>query len=100
MHLSHVPQAILFGFFGDIDVVFSVYDHRNDGLDRKISYIVFANNEWSGPVHLPIKGGVTNWDVFMDPAQSKYYLLDEKTWLKAKELSGPWVITTQLPADM
>jgi len=39
----------------------------------------------------------TNWDLFFD--NSDYFLLDGKTWLKSKELSGPWLATSKLPAD-
>jgi hypothetical protein len=56
------------------------------------------------PVLAPIQGTTlqyvvnTNWDLFYD--QSDYYLLSGKTWLKAKELSGPWNATLKLPAEM
>jgi hypothetical protein len=52
----------------------------------------------------PIKGLAlqyvvnTNWDVFYD--KSDYYLLNGQTWLKAKELSGPWSVTAKLPPEM
>ncbi len=42
----------------------------------------------------------TNWDVFLDKSDSRYYLLDGKTWLAAPALAGPWQATTRLPADM
>jgi len=42
----------------------------------------------------------TNWDLFFDKSSSKYYLLNEKTWLTATTLEGPWSVTTKLPADM
>jgi hypothetical protein len=53
------------------------------------------------PVLAPISGTTlkyvvnTNWDLFRDTAS--YYLLDGKTWLRSKELSGPWTATTTLP---
>jgi hypothetical protein len=56
------------------------------------------------PVLAPIAGTTmqyvvnTNWDLFYD--NSDYYLLTGKTWLKSKEIAGPWVVTTKLPADM
>ncbi|MBZ5631270.1 MAG: hypothetical protein LAO06_20645 [Acidobacteriia bacterium] len=40
----------------------------------------------------------TTWDLLYD--KSDYYLLNQKTWLKAKALSGPWAATTELPLDM
>ena len=42
----------------------------------------------------------TNWDLFFDKSDSKYYLLDEKRWLTAAALEGPWTATTKLPKDM
>jgi hypothetical protein len=39
----------------------------------------------------------TNWDLFFD--NSDYFLLDGKTWLKSKDLAGPWVATAKLSAD-
>ncbi len=56
------------------------------------------------PVLAPIPGTElqyvvnTNWDLFYD--KSDYYLLNGTTWLKAKELAGPWTATTKLPAAM
>ena len=40
----------------------------------------------------------TNWDLFFD--KSDYYLLSGKTWLKSKDLRGPWSVTPKLPPDI
>jgi len=56
------------------------------------------------PILTPISGSTlqyvvnTNWDLFYDG--SDYYLLDGKTWLKAKELVGPWTATLKIPAEI
>ena len=56
------------------------------------------------PVRVPIGDtGVeyvvnTTWDLFYSGSQ--YYLLDEKQWLTARALTGPWTATTSLPAGM
>lgn len=42
----------------------------------------------------------TNWNVFFDPAVSKYYLLNERQWLVSGDLAGPWKVTTQLPKGL
>jgi hypothetical protein len=42
----------------------------------------------------------TNWDVFFDTTYSQYYLLNDKQWLTAASLEGPWTATTQLPKEM
>jgi hypothetical protein len=42
----------------------------------------------------------TNWGLFFDKAASKYYLLNDKQWLTAASLEGPWTVTTKLPKDM
>jgi hypothetical protein len=39
----------------------------------------------------------TNWDLFFD--NSDYFLLDGKTWMKSKDLAGPWTATSKLPVD-
>ena len=55
------------------------------------------------PVLAPVPGTSlqyvvnTNWDLFFD--NSDYYLLDGNTWLKAKELNGPWSAAAKLPPD-
>ncbi len=56
------------------------------------------------PVLAPVPGSElqyvvnTTWDLFYD--KSDYYLLNGTSWLKAKELDGPWTATMKLPADM
>ena len=56
------------------------------------------------PVLAPIQGTTlqyvinTNWDLFYD--NSDYYLLSDRTWLKAKSLQGPWAVTLKLPPDV
>ncbi len=70
-------------------------------VSRVPAIIVFVDGE---PIHVPIEGTAlayvvnSNWDLLFD--KNYYYLLDRKTWLKAKELSGPWAVTTRLPPDM
>lgn len=56
------------------------------------------------PVLVPIEGSElqyvvnTNWDLFYD--KSDYYLLSGTSWLKSKELAGPWIATTKLPGAL
>jgi hypothetical protein len=56
------------------------------------------------PILAPISGLTlqyvvnTNWDLFYDG--SAYYLLDGKTWLTAKDLTGAWTATAKLPAEI
>jgi len=42
----------------------------------------------------------TNWGLFFDKSASKFYLLNEKQWLTAPALEGPWTATTKVPAEM
>jgi hypothetical protein len=55
------------------------------------------------PVLAPVPGTAlqyvvnTNWDLFFDG--SDYFLLNGKTWLKSKELTGSWTVTAKLPPD-
>lgn len=41
----------------------------------------------------------TNWDLFFDKKEKRYYLLAEKTWLMAPDPGGPWAQTLKLPND-
>lgn len=42
----------------------------------------------------------TSWPLFLDKAQTAYYLLVGEGWLKSSSLQGPWTATKALPADM
>ncbi len=59
------------------------------------------------PAFEPVKGtGLlfavnTNWDVFLDPKRSAYYLLNEGSWLTAPDpMKGPWTAAKKLPGDL
>ncbi len=58
------------------------------------------------PVLAPIKGLQSrfvvnsNWDLFLAPAESRYYLLAGDTWLVTESLAGSWTIPGKLPADL
>ena len=55
------------------------------------------------PIWAPIKGNDlqtavnTNWDLFQHVPTKTLYLRNEKQWLKATDLNGPWTSTTDLP---
>jgi len=55
------------------------------------------------PVWSPIKDNDlkfavnTNWDVFRHDPSNQYYLRNERVWLKAADLKGPWSPARQLP---
>jgi hypothetical protein len=42
----------------------------------------------------------TNWDLFFDKDNKRYYLLANGTWLTTKDLKGQWEPTQKLPKDM
>jgi hypothetical protein len=43
----------------------------------------------------------TNWDVFFDTTESRYYLLNGDNWLTASDpLKGPWGAAAKLPAGV
>jgi hypothetical protein len=50
----------------------------------------------------PLFFGVnTNWDVFLDPQSSKYFLLVEKAWMVAEDVQkGPWAQAAEVPAAL
>src|SRR3954453_12496277 len=41
----------------------------------------------------------TNWDLFFDKDQKRYFLRREKTWLSAKQLSDAWLEQKKVPED-
>ena len=55
------------------------------------------------PIWSPIQGNDlkfavnTNWDVFEDEAAKTYYLRNERAWLKASDIRGPWSAAGKLP---
>jgi hypothetical protein len=55
------------------------------------------------PIWSPIKGNDlkfavnTNWDLFTHGPSNSYYLRNEKSWLKASNVKGPWLPTATLP---
>lgn len=43
----------------------------------------------------------TNWDVFLDPSTTSYYLRNGESWLTAPDpVKGPWKAAARLPADL
>jgi len=56
------------------------------------------------PIWSPIQGSDlkfavnTNWDVFQLESAKTYYLRNEKRWLKASDINGPWSNAGALPA--
>lgn len=67
------------------------------------SVLVLFNGK---PVFAPIennslKFGInTNWDVFHDEKNKKYYLRHNKQWLTSPNYKGPWTLTTNLPVEL
>jgi hypothetical protein len=53
---------------------------------------------WSPIPNNDLKSAVnTNWDLFEHGPTKTYYLRDEKIWLKASEVKGPWTPAGTLP---
>jgi len=42
----------------------------------------------------------TNWDILKEKNATRYYLLNDKQWLTAENLDGPWKSAAKLPGDM
>lgn len=42
----------------------------------------------------------TNWNFFYDNSSQSYFLLDEKSWLTAKDVKGPWTPAPKLPSAL
>jgi hypothetical protein len=41
----------------------------------------------------------TNWDLFFDKEEKRYYLRNDKAWLSAKTLDDAWKLEKKLPKD-
>lgn len=55
---------------------------------------------WSPIAGTQLKYAVnTNWDLFENAATNELYLRNEGSWLKAKQLYGPWEPAEALPPD-
>jgi hypothetical protein len=53
---------------------------------------------WSPIEGVDLKYAVnSNWDVFEQPSTKTFYLRDDKSWLKATDLNGPWNPAGKLP---
>jgi len=49
------------------------FHREGEGPDRSLSYYIFTNDAWSGPVRLQVPGGFLNWDVFFQQGQLKLF---------------------------
>src|SRR5262245_59989525 len=53
---------------------------------------------WSPIANNDLKFAVnTNWDLFSYEPTKTYFLRNERAWLKATDVKGPWTATTELP---
>ena len=51
-----------------------LFQREGEGLEGTISYSIFANDAWTGPLQLPIAGGFTNWEVFIEEGKLKIFV--------------------------
>ncbi|TDI36029.1 MAG: hypothetical protein E2P02_26200 [Acidobacteria bacterium] len=72
-------------------------------VSRRPTILVLIDGE---PVEAPI-GELdlrfvvnTNWDLFVDPRDGRYYLLDEDGWLGASSLKSSWSPAASLPGAL
>ena len=72
-------------------------------VSRRPAILVLIDGE---PVEAPI-GELdlrfvvnTNWDLFVDPVDGRYYLLDEDGWLGASSLKSSWSRDSPQPESM
>jgi len=65
-----------------------------------ILVILDADPIWSPIQQNDLKFAVnTNWDLFLHEPTKTFYLRNEKTWLKATALEGPWTPAGTLPGS-
>lgn len=51
-----------------------LFQREGNGQERKLSYSVFANNQWSDLMRLPIEGEFLNWEVFIEQGKPKLFI--------------------------
>jgi hypothetical protein len=86
VEVSVDPPKILFSPKSAILVMF-MGDPQFKPVDKEQPDLMFAAN--------------TNWDVFFDTTDSRYYLLNGDNWLTGSDpLKGPWVAAAKLPAGV
>lgn len=84
VEVSVDPPKILYSPKSAILVMF-MGDPQFKPVDKETPDLMFAAN--------------TNWDVFFDTTESRYYLLNGDNWLTASDpLKGPWTAAVKLPA--
>ncbi len=50
------------------------FNRHGEGTSKVLSYYVFENNDWSGPIDLPLAGGFMDWDVFLQQGKLKLFI--------------------------
>jgi uncharacterized RDD family membrane protein YckC len=75
------------------------------GPDSGLSYYIFTNDTWSGPVRLPVQGALTNWAVFTQHGKLRLFTqhitnqalhtIEKESLVDPIRLKGPFD-----PADM
>lgn len=83
-----------------------LFQREGEGPDRRLTYTVFSDNAWSAPVQLSVKGGFTDWDVFLQQGKLKLfvqrittqtlYTIDKGALVDPVKLKGPF----NFPATM
>ncbi len=67
---------------------------------RPASLVVFDGDPVLAPVGATALSYAvnTNWDVFSEPADGKWFLLNNGTWFAAPDAGGPYAAVSKLPA--
>ncbi len=76
------------------------FHRQGETPNRTLSYSVFSNNAWSGPVRLPLPGGFTVWDAFIGQGRpmlfaqqitsQTLYTIENGTLANPIRLKGPF----------
>ena len=49
------------------------FHREGEGPDRSLSYYIYTNDTWSGPVRLQVPGWFTSWDAFLQQGKLKLF---------------------------
>ncbi len=96
---AYAPFAGTFHVIGDDQRIY-FFNQEQNGTGHRLSYYVFENNAWSGPLTFPAMQGLVNWNVFshqgtpilflQQPFSQTLYTIRNGTLAGPVTLDGPF----------
>lgn len=51
-----------------------LFYREGEGCNRRLTYYALANDAWTGPMTIPLKGSFTSWDAFIQQGKLKLFV--------------------------